>query len=747
MTTAATVVALLELDSRGFQKGMKTAGGSMDAFSTKMKNIGAGMMKFGGAMTLGLTLPIVAFAASSVKSFTEAESAVADLEAVLKSTGQAAGVTLDELTAHASALQNVTKFSDEAVMSAQGMLLTFTKIGKEVFPEATEMALNMAEKFGMDASQASITLGKALNDPIAGVGALRRIGVMLTDEQEKSVKAFMAVGDVAGAQAIIMKELNVEIGGVARAMGETSAGKMEQFKNKLDDMKEIIGGAIVPVIMRLMEAVTPLIERFAAASPQMQNFIMILGVLFAAAGPVLTVLGGLVTAIGTLIPIVTAVAGAFGTIAAAVSGAIVPILIIIGVIGALVAAVLLVYLAFKNNFMGIRTIVKKAWAGVKPIFDKIAKGWAMLFPRSAKILKGFKDFFTGIRSGLTMLYEDGSGLLLDLAVSFGIPEKAAQKFLATVFDVVGKVKAAWANMTGGGDIKPPDMAPATKAIEDYNAAVESTGETQEAMAARMEMMSDKNTTFISSLQSYSSFQQGYEEDHLEAVGAIKTAQEELNEAVKKYGRDSEEALSAREGFDAARANLQELENSWHTATATMVFDMIQAQFMFDGILSDVESKALVEFGIRSGLFTEEQAKYTQTLLDQAAAFVDGTHQSEAYKNEMGAATAATETATGAVQTLGAELATVTSQTLGAIEAINNLGARSGQVLGDHQRGLSSMSSIPRPTSTFSPDAGGGMGGSGWQPITINVTNPKSESSEESIRKNLKALSFTGVLNR
>jgi phage-related minor tail protein len=266
---------------------------------------------------------------------------------------------------NAAALQKVTKFSDESVMASQGMLLTFTKIGKDIFPAATMATLDMAEKFGMDASQAAITLGKALNDPVSGVTALRRIGVMLTDDQESQIKSFMAVNDVASAQAIIMKELQVEIGGVAEAAGATTAGSFEQFKNQFDDIKETIGTSLIPVLVRLMEAITPLIEKFAAMSPEQQN--MILGIigLVAVLGPAVTIIGGLVTAIGAIVPVITAVAGAIAPF-------ILPILAIIAVIA-------LLYVAWTNNWGGIQEKFAAFVAWIKPIWDAVWAGLVVAF--------------------------------------------------------------------------------------------------------------------------------------------------------------------------------------------------------------------------------------------------------------------------------------------------------------------------------------------------------------------------------
>lgn len=353
--TLMSLLVSIGLDTADMKKGLDETTRSVDKFSGKMQDVGRSISKVGNTMTVGLTLPLAAFGASSIQSFQDAELAVADLEAVLKSTGGVAGITLDELTGMASELQKVTKFSDEAVMSAQGMLLTFTQIGKDIMPEATMAALDMAEKFGMDASQAAITLGKALNDPIGGVTALRRIGIMLTDEQEQQIKSFMEVGDVASAQAVIMKELAVEIGGVAEAAGATSSGQMEQFKNQLDDVKETIGGALVPVMMRFIQAITPLIEKFAAASPQMQNMIIAGAGIVAALGPVISIIGGLVTGIGAIAPVVAAIGAALAPIA-------LPLL-------AVIAAVALLYLAWKTNFLGIRDTVTTVWEAIKLVFQ------------------------------------------------------------------------------------------------------------------------------------------------------------------------------------------------------------------------------------------------------------------------------------------------------------------------------------------------------------------------------------------
>jgi hypothetical protein len=231
--------------------------------------------------------------------------------------------------------------------------------------------LNMAEKFG-GVDQAAIQLGKALNDPIAGVGALRRVGVSLTEEQEDQIKAFMAVNDIASAQKIILNELEVEFGGLARAAGDTTAGKMAQLTNAIDDLQETVGGQLIPLIVPLVTGLTSLVEKFSSLSPVVQKMIIIFLAFAALVGPILVVVGTILSAISSIAGFVSALGGlgisvagvgtAFGAVGATISAAVLPAIAAVGAallpILAILASVILVAgvlaIAWKTNFMGMR---------------------------------------------------------------------------------------------------------------------------------------------------------------------------------------------------------------------------------------------------------------------------------------------------------------------------------------------------------------------------------------------------------
>jgi hypothetical protein len=182
------------------------------------------------------------------------EEANIRLRAVLRSTGEAAGLTYEQLRTMASGLQQVTTFGDEAIQEGQALLLTFTAIGSEVFPQALESALNLSTALGTDLQSSIQMVGKALNDPIRGMTRLSLAGVQFNDQQREQVRVMQEAGDIAGAQRVILGELETQFGGLARAMAETPFGRFEQLSNVLGDIAEQVGQEMLPGLALLSES-------------------------------------------------------------------------------------------------------------------------------------------------------------------------------------------------------------------------------------------------------------------------------------------------------------------------------------------------------------------------------------------------------------------------------------------------------------------------------------------------------------
>lgn len=294
---SASILVKILGDETGFRKSLNGAGDGLDTFSKKMDAQGQRMQNVGAKMTAGITLPLVALGAVAVKNFMEAEKAQAQLEASIASTGATAWTSVDAMDELASSMQDKYAVDGDLVKSGASLLLTFTKVrnsvgeGNDVFDRATETAVDMSRKLGMDLPAANMLLGKSLNDPIRGMGALRKAGVQLTAQQEAQVRAFVASGDVMSAQKVILDELEVQFAGSAAAYAATTEGQLEAAKLALEDVSEEIGAKLVPVLTSMGEGLVSALDKWDGLSDGTQNFILVLAGVAAALGPVTTVVG------------------------------------------------------------------------------------------------------------------------------------------------------------------------------------------------------------------------------------------------------------------------------------------------------------------------------------------------------------------------------------------------------------------------------------------------------------------------
>jgi hypothetical protein len=197
----------------------------------------------------------------------------AKLEAVLKATGYSAGLTSSAIDDMATKMMDLTGVDDEVIKSAQTVLLTFRNIGKDVFPEATQAMLDMSAVMGQDLQSSAVQLGKALNDPIEGVSALRRVGVQLTQQQEDQIKVLVKNGQGLEAQKIILEELKKEFGGAAAASKTFSQEITTAFGNLQESVGQLLGNenAVTGYLRRLAEGWQIIIDKIRVATTEINK--------------------------------------------------------------------------------------------------------------------------------------------------------------------------------------------------------------------------------------------------------------------------------------------------------------------------------------------------------------------------------------------------------------------------------------------------------------------------------------------
>ena len=266
----------LETDASGLKRGMNEAKGvaqrGMNDMQKSADKMGKTLMKaFSVTAILLAGRAIVRVGKDLVAAFEVQEQAEARLAGVIRATGMAAGQSAAEMQNFASSLQGVTTFGDEAIIGMQAVLATFREIKGDVFDRTTEIALDLSATLGQDLRSSAIMLGKALQDPIVGLTAMSRAGITFTDTQKDMIRAMQEAGDMAGAQTLILDELEMQMGGVARTVADTATGAMKQLSNALGDMRERTGGFLAVAARPFVTWLTEIVTEGNAAAAAMET--------------------------------------------------------------------------------------------------------------------------------------------------------------------------------------------------------------------------------------------------------------------------------------------------------------------------------------------------------------------------------------------------------------------------------------------------------------------------------------------
>ncbi len=232
----------------------------------------------------GIKDAIVGIGVASVGAFAlsewqEAEKVGARTEAVLRSTGGAAGETRQEIEDLSEAISKKTATDDETVQSAANVIASMQKLrneageGRDIFDRSTQAAVDWAAATGGDAADAAEKLGKLLVNPEQALGRLTRAGVVFTDEEKKKLAALQATGDEIGQQVILLDAIERKVGGTA----EAQATSLDRAKVAAGNAAEAFGGVLAPAVELVADVAEPLSGAFQSLGSTQQTVVAGLG--------------------------------------------------------------------------------------------------------------------------------------------------------------------------------------------------------------------------------------------------------------------------------------------------------------------------------------------------------------------------------------------------------------------------------------------------------------------------------------
>ena len=157
---AAVLSVLVTANTKQATTGLMRLNTRLASTEGKTKTAAASMKAFGKTAALaGGVAGVGALAFGAKKAFgefREAQKVTAQTRAVLKSTGNQAKVTAREIENLAEQISLKAGIDDEAIQSAENLLLTFTKVrnetgkGNDVFNQATQTITDMSAALDQD---------------------------------------------------------------------------------------------------------------------------------------------------------------------------------------------------------------------------------------------------------------------------------------------------------------------------------------------------------------------------------------------------------------------------------------------------------------------------------------------------------------------------------------------------------------------------------------------------------------------
>ncbi len=301
------------------------------------------------------------------------------------------GIATAETTTYLNSMLNELGKQGTSAANAFAAGTEDIKEGGLTMAEAMEMGWSLTDVLavlGKQASESGTTIGNMFGSAEAGKAA-----TVLYDNAEKLNSAVQQMGDSAGATDEAYAKLETDSFNLQKVLNEV--------KNTGIELGKTIMSSLGPMIEAGSEKVHQFCEWFSKLDEGQKQTILKIGMLVAAAGPALIVVGKVVSGVGSIITVggklikggsmlisgisklAGVVKGLFALLAAN------PIMLVVAAVAALVAG--FVYLW--NNCEGFRNFFVNMWENIKE-----AAGNGVEFVKEK--IDGIKDFFGGVKEAV-----------------------------------------------------------------------------------------------------------------------------------------------------------------------------------------------------------------------------------------------------------------------------------------------------------------------------------------------------------
>ena len=378
-------------------------------------------------------------------NFATSESEIVEMATRLASAGTIAGLSSTDILGLAASMSSV---GIEAEAGGTAMSQTLQGIAKAVDESGPKLE-ELARVSGMSADQFSETWKTS---PIDAVSAFIT-GLSNMDEESESTIQTLDNLDMAGIRqsgmlqslALASDQLtgaietsdtayeeNNALQEEAQKRYDTQAAKLSQLKERFMNVAVEIGEMLMPTLEKLTGFIESLIDQWNALDESEKENILKTVELIAAIGPVLLIIGEVIAGVGTLVATlgtIVSTAPAIGAALAAIGAALTgPIGIILAIIAALVALGVAIY---------------ANWDKIKAFCADVAEGFGRL---KADVVAKWTEIKTNIANKVTEIKTNAVNKFNEIKTKVSTAFTNLKTGISTT---VGKIKSTIAEKIGG----------------------------------------------------------------------------------------------------------------------------------------------------------------------------------------------------------------------------------------------------------------------------------------------------------
>ena len=252
-----------------YEKDLAKAKGVTNKAATNMQNrvnklsfdkATASLTKFLGAFSAIYGFKVfTGFMMQNIELAASWERGLLRTEALIRSTGGAAGFSAQELADFATELDKATLFDKRGFIDAINVMQTFRKIHGETFKQAIRLSADLAEINQTSVKSTAMQLAKLLEAPDRLLSSLTRSGIIFDKSQENLIKSLVKSNRLLEAQRIILDKIQKEVGGAATGAGGGLAGKIDLLTFSWGQLRESLSNT--QIAATAIDAITAAVDR------------------------------------------------------------------------------------------------------------------------------------------------------------------------------------------------------------------------------------------------------------------------------------------------------------------------------------------------------------------------------------------------------------------------------------------------------------------------------------------------------